>query len=164
MANPIPFVLEHPSIILDYDGATPVDVSCMANEVHTNVSQDETTVTTFCGQYTTYKPEVWDITLQGVESFGTDGLWTVLRPLVGQTVPFELIPDGSQPVSVDNPVMSGVATVKAFPFIDAAAGEASEYDVVLAVQGTPTFGIVAPVGTSSESASSESASSEPVAA
>jgi hypothetical protein len=38
--------------------------------------------------------------------------------------------------------MSGNVTVKAFPFIDAAVGEASEFDLVLAVQGDPDFAIV----------------------
>ena len=47
--------------------------------------------------------------LQGVQSFGADGLWATVRPLVGQTVPFELLPDRDQPVSVDNPLMTGMA-------------------------------------------------------
>lgn len=142
MATPVPFILNHPRITLDVGGASPVDIECSSNEVHTNVSQDESTVDTFCGSFTSYKPEVWDITLQGVESFGVDGLWTTVRPLVGLTVDFELLPDADQPVSVDNPLMSGSVTVKAFPFVDAAVGEASEFDVVLAVQGDPVWEIV----------------------
>jgi hypothetical protein len=35
--------------------------------------------------------------------------------------------------------MSGNALIKAFPFIDGAVGEASEFDLVLAVQGEPLF-------------------------
>ena len=141
MAEPIPFILNHPRITLNAGGTTPAPVSieCSANELHTNVSQDDTTTETFCGTYTSYKPEVWDVTVQGVQSFGVDGLWETVRPLVGQTVAFEVLPDRDQPVSVDNPLMSGNATVKAFPFIDAAIGEASEFDLVLAVQGDPEW-------------------------
>jgi hypothetical protein len=139
MADVLPFILNKPRITLDAGGTTPIDIECSANEVHTNVSQDETTVETFCGSYTSYKPEVWDVTLTAVESFGADGLWATVRPLVGQTVAFELLPDSSQAVSVDNPLMTGQVTVKAFPFIDAAVGEASEFDLVLAVQGDPVW-------------------------
>lgn len=166
MPTVIPFILNHPRITLNKD-TTPVELDCSANEVHTNVSQDENTTETFCGTFTTYKPEVWDITLNGVQSFDADGLWTVLRPLVGQTVPFELLPDGDQPNSATNPLMFGVATVKAFPFIDGAIGEASEFDVVLAVQGAPSFAPpdTAPVlmGSSEESTSSSEAPAEAAA-
>jgi len=142
MPDVAPFILNHPRITLDAGGATPVSIECSANEVHTNVSQDETTVETFCGTYTSYKPEVWDVTLAALGSYGTEGLWTLVRPLVGQTVTFELLPDKDVVVSVDNPLMSGTCLVKAFPFIDGAIGEASEFDLVLAVQGVPTFDIV----------------------
>jgi hypothetical protein len=141
MSTAVPFILNHPRITLNAGSTTPlpVNIECNANEVHTNVSQDENTVDTFCGSYTSYKPEKWDVTLQGVQSFGADGLWTTVRPLVGQIVPFELLGDRDAAVSVDNPLMSGECLVKAFPFIDAAVGEASEFDVVLAVQGDPIF-------------------------
>lgn len=155
-----PFILNHPRITLDAGGATPVDIECSANEVHTNVSQDESTVDTFCGSFTSYKPEMWDVTVQGVQSFGADGLWTMVRPLVGTKVDFELLGDRDAAVSVDNPIMSGVVLVKAFPFIDAAVGEASEFDVVLAVQGDPVFGITAPVTAAAESASSKAKPSD----
>lgn len=137
-----PFILQHPRITLNADDAAPVDIECSANEVHTNVSQDETTVQTFCGTYTSYKAEVWDVTLAALGSYGDEGLWTLVRPLVGLTVPFELLPDSTAPVSVDNPLMSGMATVKAFPFIDGAIGEASSFDLVLAVQGEPEWATV----------------------
>lgn len=135
-----PFILNHPRFTLN-PGASAIELDCSANEVHTNVEQDESTVETFCGTYTNYKAEVWDITIQGVQSFGTDGLWNVLRPLVGTIVPFELLPDTDAAVSASNPLMQGTALVKAFPFIDAALGEASEFDVVFAVQGQPTWDI-----------------------
>ena len=144
-----PYILQHPRITLDAGAATPIDIECMANEVHTNVEQDENTIETFCGSYTTYKPEVWDLTVNAVESFGTDGLWTKVRPLVGTIVDVELLPDRDAAVSVDNPIWYGPGLVKAFPFIDGAIGEASEFDLIVAMQGTPQTSITALPGTMS---------------
>lgn len=145
MPTVAPFILQKPKIELTTIGGTPasVEIQCSANQVVAEPDQDETTVETFCGSYTSYKAEVWTITVTALQSYGTDGLWTKVRPLAGEVVEFVLLPDADAPVSVDNPEMSGTAIVKAFPFLDAAVGEASEFDLVLGVQGLPTFGIVA---------------------
>jgi hypothetical protein len=140
MPDKAPFILKHPTVKLG--AATPgpqISIECSANEIHTNVAQDENTVDTFCGSYTSYKPEKWDVTLAALQSFGTDGLWNQVRPLVGTVVPFEILPDGDTATGVDNPKMTGDALVKAFPFLDGAVGEASSFDLVLAVQGDPLF-------------------------
>jgi hypothetical protein len=116
-----------------------VEIHCFANEIHTNVDQADNTIDTFCGSYTSYKPEKWDVTLAALQSFGADGLWNQIRPLVGTEQDFTILPDRDQPVSADNPEMSGKCIVKAFPFLDGAVGEASSFDLVLAVQGEPLF-------------------------
>lgn len=138
MPDVVPFILQKPTIALG-PVATEVEIQCSANQVEAAPEQDETTVETFCGTYTTYKPEVWTITIGALQSFGDDGLWTLVRPLVGTTVPFRLLPDSRVAASVDNPQMEGMATVKAFAFLNAEVGEASEFDLELAVQGEPTF-------------------------
>jgi hypothetical protein len=124
--------------------ATAVELQCFANNVETNVDQDETTTKTFCGIYTSYGPEKWTIVLTVLQSFGADGLWTLVQPMVGTIQPFVLQADADAAPGVDNPVMSGTAMVKAFPFLSGAVNEPSEFDLELAVQGAPTFGIVAP--------------------
>jgi hypothetical protein len=135
-----PFILKHPKITIG--SATPgpvIELQCFANELHTNVDQADTTVETFCGSYTSYKPEVWDITLAALQSYGVDGLWNQLRPLVGTVQPFTVLPDGDAAVGPDNPEMSGDCLVKAFPFVDGVVGESSAFDLVLSVQGPPEW-------------------------
>jgi hypothetical protein len=133
-----PFILTHPLILLG-DNATGVEVQCMANQVQATADQDDTTTETFCGSYTSYKAEVWTITLTALQSFGDDGLETLVRPLVGQVIPFTIVPEADDAISVDNPAMWGTARVKVFSFLDANVGEASSFDLVLAVQGQPHF-------------------------
>ena len=135
----VPFILQHPKIELTAGAGTPVEIQCSANQVVAEPEQDENTNETFCGSYTSYKAEVWTITVTALQSFGTDGLWTKVRPMAGTVVDFTLLPDADAAISIDNPEMSGKVIVKAFAFLDAAVGEASEFDLVLAVQGEPAF-------------------------
>lgn len=140
-----PFIFKKPEITLGAAG-TSVDIACAGSAVTAEPEQDENTVETFCGTYTSYKPEVWTITVTALQSFGTGGLWNQVRPLCGTVVPFTLLPDASAPISETNPEMSGTAYVKGFPFLGGAVGETSEFDLELAVQGVPVF-TVTPVGT-----------------
>lgn len=133
-----PFVLNKPKVTVG-TGGTAIEIQCAASEIHTNVDQSENTVETFCGTFTSFKPETWDVTLNGLQSFGAAGLWNLLRPLVGSLQTFTVLPDRDVAVGAANPQMTGSAIVKAFPFLDAAVGEASEFDLVLAVQGPPQF-------------------------
>ena len=137
--------------------ATAVELQCFANNVETNIDQDETTTKTFCGVYVSYGPEKWTIVLTVLQSFGVDGLWTLVQPMVGTIVPFVLQADADAVPSVDNPVMSGTALVKAFPFLSGAVNEPSEFDLELAVQGAPVFGIVAPTITATDQEASDAA-------
>lgn len=126
--------------IVKITGATDsVEIQCAAESFEVSVDQDETTTETFCGTYTTYKAEVWTITGTVFQSYGAAGLWNLLRPMVGVVTTFEMIPDASQPRSVSNPVMSGSCIVKAFNFYSGGPGEPTSFDVIIAVQGTPTF-------------------------
>lgn len=145
-----PFIIKHPELTIKAGTGTPavpaadVTIRCQGHSIAVEPEQDENTFETFCGTYTTYSPEKWSVTISCYTSYGTDGLWTLLRPLVGLVVAFELLPDGDVAASVDNPVMSGNAIVKAFPFLSGDVSDASDVDVVLAVQGQPTFGTTAP--------------------
>jgi hypothetical protein len=140
-----PFILDHPWVQLGPTG-TGVEISCAGTNLTATADQDENTIETFCGSYTSYKAPKWTVTFTLAQSYGADGSWTLIHPLCGTVVPFVIKPDQAT-ASVDNPVMSGTCVVKQLPFIDAAPGEASEIDLVLAVQGDPDFGIVDPTVT-----------------
>lgn len=133
-----PYYMVQPKLTLGDVGAE-VELQCYANNVETNIDQDETTTKTFCGVYKSYGPETWTIVLTVLQSFGADGLWTKVKPMVGTIVPFTILPNALDPVSADNPLMSGTCLVKAFPFLSGAVNEPSEMDLELAVQGAPTF-------------------------
>jgi len=143
-ASPVtaaPFIPVKPLISLDSGGGNTVSFECASESVEVSVEQDENTYETFCGTYTNYKPEQWTVTASVFQSYGATGLWTLVRPLVGPARAFTFQPDFTLPVSVTNPKMSGTAIVKAFPFYSGSPGEPQAFDLVLAVQGTPTFAI-----------------------
>lgn len=144
-----PFILDHPSIKIGPTGSA-IEIECGATNLTVDVSQDDNTVNTFCGSYTSYKAPKWTITVSLAQSYGAGGTWTLIHPMCGTIQPFVLQPDTAAP-SVDNPVMSGTVLLKQLPFIDGAPGEASEIDLELAVQGDPVFGIVAPTGMAASS-------------
>lgn len=152
-----PFVLVKPKITLG-TAPTTVEFACGANQIVAEPDVDENTTETFCGTFTTYKPEVWTVTITALTSYGADGLWNALRPMANTVQDFEILPDASKAEGADNPAMSGKCIVKPFAFLDAAVGETSDFDLVLAVQGMPTFGtggagtFAAPAGSSSEPA------------
>ena len=118
--------------------ANQVTIVCAAENVDVTVDQDENTIETFCGAYTSYKAEKWMITASVFLSYGTNGLWTSLRPLCNTVVPFEFRPDTAV-VGPANPKMTGNAYVRGFPFFSGGPGEPTAVDVVLAVQGVPVF-------------------------
>ena len=145
-----PFIVVHPLVKIGPVGAA-VEFACPATNLDTAVDQSENTVETFCGTYTSYKAPKWTVTITVAQSYGAGGTWTLIEPMVGTIVPFEIQPDADA-ASIDNPNMSGMAMVKAFPFISATPGSASEVDIVLAVQGEPVFGDTAPVAGGAEAA------------
>lgn len=133
----LPFPVVHPYIAVGPTG-TEVEFHCSATNLAVEVDQDEDSKDTFCGSYTTYKAAKWVITATAAMSYGATGLWNLLQPLMGTTQPFEVRPDTAV-AAPGNPSMKGVCVVKWVDFINAAPGEISECDVVLAVQGAPTF-------------------------
>lgn len=146
MPMPIPYVMRKPRITLDADGATPIEISCSSNEVHAIPEADESTWETFCGSGTVYKAEVWTVELNVLQSFGTDGFWNLVRPLVGTVTNFELLPDADAAVGPGNLLMKGPAVVKPFGFLDGPIGEVCEITVEFGMQGTPEFLETAPAG------------------
>jgi hypothetical protein len=137
-----PFVFKKPAIKLGTTGSS-VDIACAANQLVVEADQDENTIETFCGTYQSYKNPLWTITVTSLSSFGTGGLWNALQPLAGTLQAFEILPDGAKVVGPDNPAMRGTCYVKWPAFLNGTVGEASEFDLELGVQGTPTFSTVA---------------------
>lgn len=137
-----PFIPVRPVIKIT-SGTDSVEFECAAESFEVTVDQDESTTETFCGTYTTYKAEVWTITGTVFPSYGTAGLWNNLRPMAGLVTTFEFLPDASKPAGPDNPKMSGSGIVKAFAFYTGSPGEPASFDVVIAVQGAPTFSTAA---------------------
>jgi hypothetical protein len=140
-----PFILIKPKLLVGPEGSE-VEYECGANEIDASPEQDSNDVETFCGVFTSYKPAKWTVTVTAVQSFGADGLWNNLRPLVNTIQPFTIIPDAANPISADNIAMTGTAYIPEFAYIQAPVGEASEFDFVLAVQGEPDFIETPPVG------------------
>lgn len=138
-ATAAPFILQKPYVRLG-PTATGVNIECAGTHLVAEADQDENTIETFCGSYTSYKKAKWTVTFTLAQSYGANGSWTLIHPLCGTVVPFEIRPDVAT-ASIDNPVMSGTCLVKQLPFIDADPGAASEVDLELKVQGDPTFGI-----------------------
>ena len=145
-----PFILEHPSVIIG-DQLTGVAIDCAGTNLTVGVDQDENTIETYCGTYTSYKPPKWTVTFTLVQSYGAGSTWELIHPLCGTEQPFAIKPDIAT-ASVDNPVMTGTCIVKHLPFIDAPPGEASEVDLELKVQGQPAWGETDPTATTAQSA------------
>jgi hypothetical protein len=133
----IPWILLHPYIAVGPVGSE-VEFHCAATNLAVEVTQDEKTAETFCGVYPSFKAAKWIITATSAMSYGAAGLWNLLQPLMGTQQPFEVRPDTAV-ASPANPSMKGTCVVKWVDFINAAPGEISECDVVLAVLGAPTF-------------------------
>jgi len=139
VVNIPPAFITHPYIHLGTVGSG-VEFACACTNLTMEPSQDEKSSETFCGVYSSYGAEKWTITATVSMSYGTNGVWNTLRPLVNTVVPFEVRP-GTAVAGPTNPSATGTGFVKAFPFIDAAPGEASEVDIEIACQGIPTWAL-----------------------
>lgn len=154
VVNQAPFVPVKPTIKIG-TGGTAVQIECAGGELVVAPEQDQNEVETFCGVFTYYKPEKWMITLTAYVSYGADGLWNALRPLVGTTQTFQILPDAATAVGVGNPKMSGSCRVKGFPFFSGGPGEPTSFDLELAVLGIPTFATTGTITLSAEEAEAE---------
>jgi len=157
-----PFILTKPHLEVGPAGAE-VTYECGANQIDASPEQDSNDTETFCGIFTSYKPTKWTVTVTALQSFGAEGLWNALRPLVNTVQPFLIVPDGTQPVSESNIAMQGLAFIPEFAYLTAAVGEASEFDFVLAVQGDPEFIDTPPVAAMAASAQAAKADQPPKA-
>jgi hypothetical protein len=137
-ASAPPFIYTKPTIRIG-DVTTGVEIQCSATHCRLGVDQDENTVETFCGVFTSYKAEKWVLEVTAANSYGTTGLWTLLRPLCGTIVEFGVLPANGTAISASNPEATGTGYLKGFDFIDADPGGASEVSIVLGIQGVPTF-------------------------
>lgn len=131
-----PYIVTKPYIQIG-DTTTGFTIQCAATHVTLEPSQDENTVETFCGVFTSYKAEKWILTVTGAQSYGTAGL-EALRALTNTIVDFVVRPSDGV-IGPSNPEASGTGFLKGFPFINADPGGASEFDIVLGVQGVPTI-------------------------
>jgi hypothetical protein len=145
----VPFIPVAPKLFIGATGAG-VAIECAAQDIDISPDQDENTVETFCSVTTSYKPARWTITASCYQSYGATGLWTALSPMAGTVQQFAFVPDRAVAVSVDNPMMTGSAFVKAFAFYAAAVGTPNAIDVILAVRGAPTFAITGTLPTGTE--------------
>jgi hypothetical protein len=133
-----PLFITSPYIQIGTTGSAVI-FGTVASRVSLMPSQDENTVETFGGVYTSYKSEKWLLEAAIPMSYTvTTGAWAALRALANTVQPFEVRPS-SATVGTSNPKATGNVYVKGFGFIDAAPGEASEVDLVFACQGVPTF-------------------------
>ncbi len=101
-----------------------VNFECAASDLEVSPDQDETTTTTFCGSYTTYKAETWTITATVYPSYGPDGLWARSVPSSGWSSPLRSARRKTIAVSETNPSMTGVGIIKAFGVLHGRDGRA----------------------------------------
>lgn len=133
-----PQFITSPYIQIGTTGSAVI-LSGVASNLRLGVDQDENTVETFGGVYTSYKAEKWILEFSVPMSYTTStGAWGALRALANTTQPFEVRPS-STTVGASNPRAYGTVYVKGFSFIDAAPGEASDIPLAFACQGVPTF-------------------------
>ena len=116
-----------------------VEIECNANQVEAVPEQDTNDTETFCGIFTSYKPAKWTVTITALQSFGADGLWNNLRPLVNSIVDFEIVPDLAKAIGADNVAMTGKAYLPEFAYLSASVGEASDFTPWLAQQDNITL-------------------------
>lgn len=135
MPDPVPFFMTKPSIIIGPTATPVIELQCAANHVALTPEQDSTDYPTYCGNFTADGAVKWTLTITVLQSFGVDGVWTKLAPVVGTSQPFQLLPNGDAVPSVDNPAQTGTCTVRAFPFWDGGVNEPAEIDIELVVQG-----------------------------
>ena len=151
-----PYNMRHPGFTITSAAPNPVlaetELSCYGRAFTTKPTQEINKYTTFCGKFSTAGTPEWEITFKVYQSFGTDGLWTVLYPLCGYVVDFTHQPDETAVISVDNPLMTGQCRVPYFSFLEGEEGQPSEFDLVFPVEGTPTFSTTPPTALAADQA------------
>lgn len=136
MVAPKAAKLVDPVITLTGAGTTPtpVEMKCFARGIHL-VPETDDAAATFCDPL----GYSWLLTIDLVQSLGTDGLdaalWSLGGP--GTMVDFEIayVDDGVTPASEDNPHWSGTARLTAWAPVDAGINEPTEINLEMTVVG-----------------------------
>lgn len=133
MAYKRPVRLTNPFITLTSDDVTPVtvDLTCYAKGVHLTPEEDDAAAT-FCDPL----GYMWVLTIDLLQSVGTDGLHTLLTSLggPGTLIDFDVAFNGD-PASVDNPHWTGQTRLSAWAFMDAGINETTEINLEMDVIG-----------------------------
>ena len=142
------FVYEKPAVtIKEKVAGTAINLECHAREVALTAEDSETDIETYCAPGATRPGKTtWTAEILSLQSFGTDGLWTVLSPLSRKLCTFTILPDATAPAGVDNPLATFDAYLPTIPFLTRAAiGEPSEIELTMTTVGAPVFSVT-PVG------------------
>lgn len=123
-----PFKLYKPSFQIGESGSE-IELNCAGRKV------------TFApGDRQTWCHRDESINLEVVQSFGAEGLWNQLNPLVDTEVPFVFLPVAGKAVGVDNPQAAGTLLVPDYiPFLDAGIREFSPFTLEFQVVGSIAY-------------------------
>lgn len=136
MANPKPTRLTYPFITLTTQDAVPVtaELTCYCKGIHLAPEDDDASAT-FCDP-TGY---LWNLTLDLLQSVGTEGLddllWSLGGPGTLCDFDFAYVNDGAPTAVATNPHWTGVVRLSAWPVVDAGIDEVTEFEWELAVVG-----------------------------
>lgn len=136
MAYKRPIRLTNPFITLTNTDTTPVtvDLTCYARGVHL-VGENDDAAATFCDPL----GFMYVLTIDLLQSLGTDGLHTLLTSLGGPGVLVDWeFAYTSDPASVDNPHWSGTSRLPAWTIVDAGINEVTEINLEMDVIGDVT--------------------------
>ena len=138
---PTPLILTDPSIKVGTGAAasTLKELACAASHVELTPDTEVTTVDTFCGSVDYPGTTKWNLLMTLAQSFDANATEAVLSAAVesGESVPFEIIGYGSQPVSVTNPKWTGKVRPRPYAPINGDAGDASTVEIEWAVTEGP---------------------------
>lgn len=133
MAYKRPVRLTNPFITLTTETGTPatIDLTCYARGVHL-VPEEDDAAATFCDPL----GYMWVLTIDLLQSVGTDGLHDLLMSLggPGTLVTFD-VAFTQDPASAENPHWTGETRLSAWPLIDAGLNEPTEINLEMDVIG-----------------------------
>ena len=116
------------------------DIKCHVRKIKLTPEQKYADVETFCnpgGQIPT--TATWTLELELLQSFGTDGIWNILRPLQGTQQTIVVYPGTGTTPAVANPEATFDAWIPNLPFLDASPGSTMPFSLTLSVIGVPIF-------------------------
>ena len=145
MAEPLPLIMNDVSLKISKtaDDTGLTELACVANHIELAPDTSVTTIDTMCGSKDYPGITKWALNATLYQSFDTDATEEVLSAAValGESVPFEIIPYKSQPVSATNPSWTGFLIPQPYSPINGDAGEASEVELEWSLDGEPVKSI-----------------------